>query len=162
MRTKRSKIAFIGCGSHTVHCAFASQRRDQSTRRPVPSQSPFLVTFSCGHISFTDPFSRKTNENEGQIGVWGGCPVAPRFCPQNNRLDAVRVLGDAAFQCQNQIPTYSFFGGIPFSLVGESATGYSMPLLRFACSHLRQFPYFCFCSNGSNPRNGNGKLGRIP
>jgi hypothetical protein len=43
--------------SHTEHCAFASQRRNQSTKCPVPCQSPVLVTRRNGYMSLTNPFS---------------------------------------------------------------------------------------------------------
>ena len=81
MRTKRSKIAFIGCGaadlrltSHTEHCAFASQRRNKFTRCPVPCQSPVLVTCEI-------PKNKgKTAKKVSAAGIWprlrSGCGLA--------------------------------------------------------------------------------------
>jgi hypothetical protein len=115
--------------------------------------------FPGRYTSQTQKPMKNTNKN-ALFRLFCGIGDFYQLCHQNNGLDDFHAFGDAIVQCQNPIPTFSFFGGIPFSRVGESAMGYSMPPLRFVCLHPQQFPWFCFCLSGTNPRNGNGKLGR--
>ncbi len=71
MRTKRSKNRFhrmprrrLTLTSHTEHCAFASQRRKQSTKCPVHFQSPVLVTNRLGTIYIPNAlFNMSNNHN---------------------------------------------------------------------------------------------------